>query len=392
MLLTRNLLFLYIMELCAGSARGSYLVCIGWTTLMVSGDVAAVGQVFIVAMLTTIIAGLVVGVIVDRYNRKYLTIFAHTGIAGSLLALGLAVAVDSGLSIFWFFATVIMVTVLRNIYQGSHDGLILANVSPGKVVHAVARFRVVHLLATALGTLLTGMVIEYLSPGAGFLLAASVSVFLVFAVVFVRGVKTRKSTSGLVGLGQDLSGGLALFRKNHLLRNLTLIAGIALPIGQLSNAILSSFIHDDLGRGSDVFGLVDAAWPIGGMAAAAVLSLGLQKLSASNMEYLFSLLVGLVTIVFSLCTTVISLAVMHAAMGFTVWMCRILIDGRVLQICTEYTVGRTKVYIEIMFSFAAMVMCLSPTLVKLSMTSSYFFYWGLFVVVSTGLLWLRRSR
>jgi hypothetical protein len=216
--------------------------------------------------------------------------------------------------------------------------------------------------------------------------------FLVFSVVFVRGVKTRKSTSGLVGLGQDLSGGLALFRKNHLLRNLTLIAGIALPIGQLSNAILSSFIHDDLGRGSDVFGLVDAAWPIGGMAAAAVLSLGLQKLSASNMEYLFSLLVGLVTIVFSLCTTVISLAVMHAAMGFTVWMCRILIDGRVLQICTEYTLGRTKVYIEIMFSFAAMVMCLSPTLVKLSMTSSYFFYWGMFVVVSTGLLWVRRSR
>jgi len=34
------------MELCAGLARGSYLVCIGWTTLVVIGDVAAVGQVF----------------------------------------------------------------------------------------------------------------------------------------------------------------------------------------------------------------------------------------------------------------------------------------------------------------------------------------------------------
>ena len=35
-----NLVFLFLMELCAGAARGAYLVCIGWTTLIVSGDVA----------------------------------------------------------------------------------------------------------------------------------------------------------------------------------------------------------------------------------------------------------------------------------------------------------------------------------------------------------------
>jgi len=43
-MIKRNLFFLYLMELCAGSARGAYLVCIGWTTLIVSGDVAAVDQ------------------------------------------------------------------------------------------------------------------------------------------------------------------------------------------------------------------------------------------------------------------------------------------------------------------------------------------------------------
>ena len=81
---------------------------------------------------------------------------------------------------------------------------------------------------------------------------------------------------------------------------------------------------------------------------------------------------------------------MHAAMGFTVWMCRIIIDGRVLQICTGETVGRTKAYIEVMFSLAAMIMCFSPTLVKLSSTSNYFLFWGIVVVVSTAILWLRQ--
>jgi hypothetical protein len=45
-----------------------------------------------------------------------------------------------------------------------------------------------------------------------------------------------------------------------------------------------------------------------------------------------------------------------------------------------------------MFSFAAMIMCFSPTLVKLPSTSNYFLYWGLFVVIGTGILWLRQPR
>ena len=391
-MMKRNLAFLYIMELCAGAARGSYLVCIGWTTLIVIGDVAAVGQVFIVAMITTIFAGPVAAVIVDRYNRKHLTIIAHLGIAAALLFLGFAVAIDSGLSLFWFFLTVVVVTIFRNLYQGSHDGLIHANVSTERIVHVVARFRGVHLLATAIGTVLTGFVIEYQSPTAGFVFSASTSIFLVVGVAFVKGVTTKENATGFTGFIADYSGGLALFSNNQMLRILTILAGVALPIGQLSNAILSSFIRDDLNRGSGVFGFVDAAWPVGGMAAAAVLSLGLRKLSTRNMEYIFALLVGATTIAFSYCTTVFSLAMLHAAMGFTVWMCRIVIDGRILQICTGATVGRTKVYIEVMFAFAAMIMCFSPTVVKLSSTSGYFLYWGLIVVISTVVLWLRQPK
>ena len=389
-MIKRNLIFLYFIELCAGSARGSYLVCMGWTTLIVSKDVAVVGQVFIVAMIASIVSGPIVGICIDRYSRKYLTIIAHLGISAALLSLGLAVALDSGVSIFWFFLTVVIVSICRNLYQGSHDGLLHANVDATDIVHIVARFRAVHLLTTASGTVLTGVIIEYLSPTAGFLLSALFSVCLVFSASFVRGVTSKKNTIGFSGFLQDFSSGLTLFRNNQALRYLTILAGVALPIGQLSNAILSSFIRDDLNRGSDVFGFVDAAWPVGGMVAAAVLSTGLRKITMPNMEFLFAALVGLSTIVFSFCTSIFSLSMMHAAMGFLVWMCRIIIDGRILQICTAYTVGRTKVYIDVMFSFMAMVMCLSPTLIKLPNTSSYFFYWGIFVVISSAMLWLRQ--
>lgn len=389
---TGNLLFLYIMELCAGLARGSYLVCIGWTALIVSGDVAAVGQVFIVAMIANMIAGPFVGIVVDRYNRKHLTITAHLGIAIALACLGVALAYDAALSIFWFFVTVVFVNVFRMLYQGSHDGLIHANISVDDLVHAVARFRGVHLLATAVGTVLTGAIIEAMSPTSGFLFSASTSLILILSVFFVKGVVTKDNTAGATGFMRDFSEGLTLFAKQPELRVLALLAGIALPVGQLSNAILSSFVRDDLGRGSDAFGFVDAAWPVGGMLAAAVLSLGLRRLSAANMEYVFAVLVGLTTIVFSMMTSIVPLAITHAALGFFVWMCRIVIDGRILQICTAHTVGRTRVYIDMMFSFSAMLMSLSPTLVKLPSTSGYFLFWGSIIFACAAVLWLAQSR
>jgi hypothetical protein len=161
----------------------------------------------------------------------------------------------------------------------------------------------------------------------------------------------------------------------------------------LSNAILSSFIRDDLGKGSEAFGIVDAAWPLGGMFAAMLLSFGIQQLTARNMEYLFALLAGVSTIGLSLCTTLPMLVILHGAMGMAVWLCRIVIDGRILEISAPENVGRTKVGVEMAFSFSALVMCISPTLVALPNTATYFLVWGSFMIFVSGLIWtLDRSK
>ena len=160
-----------------------------------------------------------------------------------------------------------------------------------------------------------------------------------------------------------------------------------LPVGQLSNSLLSSFIRDDLGRGSDLFGIVDAAWPIGGMLAAALLSSKLKALNIKDGEYALAILAGAATLVLSQCTESFCLSLAHGFMGFFVWLCRIVIGGRVLELCDSENVGRTTVYKESMTAVAAMVMSLSPSVIRLEATALYFSYWGLFVAVSAGLLW-----
>lgn len=127
------------------------------------------------------------------------------------------------------------------------------------------------------------------------------------------------------------------------------------------------------------------------MLAAAVLSLGIARLSARSMEYVFALTAGVCTVGVAYCTTVPMLVLLHGAMGLAVWLCRIMIDTRILERCTRDTVGRTKVYVEMVFSVSAMSLCLSPTLVSLPSASSYFLFWGLVMVLASTWLWYSNS-
>ncbi len=382
----RNLTFLYLIEFFAGLSRGAYLVCIGWTTLIITGDVAVVGQVFVVAMLTTIVLSPILGTIVDRHNRKTLAIAAHIGIAVAMAIMGLALAIDAELPSIWFFITVIVVSASRMLFQSCMDALIQANVTKEKILHSIARFRTTHLLATAVGTALTGIIINSMGASSGFLFAAFISILIFLTSSFVKGVVSKENAPGLAGFYKDFISGLKLFRSSASLRTLIIITAIATPVGQLSNAVLSSFMRDDLGLGADDFGFVDAAWPIGGMLAAALLSLGIKKLTLPNIEYFLCFLVGIVTIIFSFMNAIIPLALVHAALGFGVWMCGIIIDGRILQMAAPQDVGRTKAFIQIAFAVIAMIMSLSPSLIKLPSSSDYFLYWGIIILVGAILL------
>lgn len=388
-----NIKLLFVMEFFSGLSRGSYLVCVGWITLVVTNDVSRVGQVFIVAMLTNLLGGPFIGTIVDRHNRKYLVILAHLGIAIALIFLALVWLRASEPDVAWLFFAVSVASALRMMHNSAHDGLIQAAVAKAKIVQSVARFRGLHLISTVIGTVFAGLIIQRISPAAGFIFSAGASLLLMLPMVFLDAGHLRKNAPGFAAFLTDLRGGIKIFQASCAVRLLALLAAVSLPVGQLSNAILSSFIRDDLGKGSEAFGIVDAAWPLGGMCAAALLSFGIRRLLARNMEYLFALLAGVATVGLSFCTTIPTLAIFHGAMGMSVWLCRIIIDGRILEISTEENVGRTKVGVEMAWSLSALVMCFSPTLVTLHNTANYFLVWGGFMIVVTGLIWaLDRSK
>ncbi len=375
------------MELFAGLARGSYLGCIGWTTLIVSNSVATVGQIFIVQSIAMMVAGPVIGVMVDRHKRRILISMAQGIITAAMIGMAGLLYYAQDYIVLWMFCIVLITTTARLTYRGAFDGIIRSSVEDADVTPTVARAWTIHLLSTAAGMAAVGVIIDQLSAAHGFIASASTSVLVLFVSRFLTDGIVKSSTRGLQGYWSDFKSGLEIFKSNKLIQMLALLFVVALPVGQLSNAVLSSFIRDDLGQGSDVFGFVDAAWAIGGMIAAALLSNKIEKLKNHSGEYVLSILAGLSTIALSFGTEIIGLSIAHGLMGFFVWLCRIIINGKVIALCTNETVGRTRVYMEVLFAVSAMLMCLSPTIIRLEATASYFLYWGIIIVLCSGLLW-----
>ena len=295
-------------------------------------------------------------------------------------------------ALIWLFLTAFAITSFRLMHHAAHDALIKASVRSKDLVHAVARFRTVHLMFTAAGMASAGGLIELHSPTTGFVFSALASTLLIIPMLFVQSISTKENTPGISGFVCDFIEGFDLFRHNPAVRIMALLAAVSIPVGQLINALLSSLIRDDLGLGSAEFGIVDAAWAIGGMGAAAMLSLRLRVFETQDMEFVFSALAGVMTICFALFTSVPLLALLHGAMGWTVWLCRIMIDSRILQACGPEKVGRTKVYVEVVFSLSAMVMCFSPTLIKLPKTADYFTLWGGVMVAGSLVLWFAKHK
>ncbi|MBL4876740.1 MAG: MFS transporter, partial [Cohaesibacteraceae bacterium] len=339
----RAIKLLYLMELFSGLARGSYLGCIGWTALVLSNSVATVGQIFILQSLTMMIAGPVIGVFIDRHKRKNLIILAQFIIAFAMSGVGILLFNIENLSVYWLFCAVLIIAATRIIYRGAFSGILRGAIENTYVLRSVAQANTIHLMSTAVGMAGAGLIIDRYSTGHGFIASAVASVAVLLIAMFLDGGVVKSNVRGLAGYWQDFKLGLGIFKHSKPIQLIALLSATALPIGQLSNALLPSFIRDDLGKNSDVFGTVDAGWAIGGMAAAAVLSVFSKRISSQFAEYLLAVLAGLATIAFSFGTELIGLTVMHGLMGFFVWSCRILITGRIIELSSTENVGRVTI-------------------------------------------------
>ena len=204
---------LYMFEIFSGMARGSYLVCIGWTTLVISDSVATVGQIFMVASITNVLAGPLIGVLIDRHKRKQLIVLAQILLALPIASVGFILLNTWSIPVWGLFFIAVVVNFFRLMYQGAFDGLLRFYVEDSNMLTTVARARGIHLFSAALGTIIIGLIIEHFSPGQAFIACALISICLILVAGQVPDGIVKANSQGFGGFWMDLKGGLKDFSK-----------------------------------------------------------------------------------------------------------------------------------------------------------------------------------
>ena len=95
---------------------------------------------------------------------------------------------------------------------------------------------------------------------------------------------------------------------------------------------------------------------------------GVDPAGRATALYFVSAIAGAATVALGPGQSVASLVAADAVMGFSVWLCRIMIVSRVMAAAGKDNIGRADVGIHLVMSGSAAVMCLYPALVQRSLS------------------------
>ena len=236
------------------------------------------------------------------------------------------------------------------------------------------------------GSGLAGLGIHYLTPAGAYLFCAICSLGAAILIWWLP--DARVTSARMENLASEMMSGIRELSAMPVVLRIGLLTAIGFSVGQLSNVLLPSFVRDDLGGDARLFGIVDALWSVGGVAAALAAARFLRAYKLAHIEFHAAILLGLVTMSLWVVTHPVVLMIAYFLLGSLFSISRVVCDGRILEICPEAVVGRVRTHIQSLISVAGLVIYLSPTLLPIESAATSYLVWGAVVMVAaTALYW-----
>ncbi|MEV4502303.1 MFS transporter [Streptomyces klenkii] len=260
----------------SGLGDGMRFIALPLLAAEVTDDPRQVAAVTLAEQLPWLLVGLIAGALADRLDRR--RVLWTVDFARSLVAGALAASIASGRpSVLLLAAAGFLLCCGQTLYTGAWSAVV-----PAIVAEPEARIRANAALQS--GALVTATL---LAPPLGALLFAvapalpigvdAVSFAVAAALVFVlRGdfsarIPDAPGEPGAVrGLRRDVAEGVGWLRRHPVLRRLCLVAGATNLVTTGMIAVLVLYARDVLGLDGLGYGLLIAAFSVGGVSGAAV--------------------------------------------------------------------------------------------------------------------------
>nr|WP_281378823.1 MFS transporter [Paenibacillus phyllosphaerae] len=247
---------------------GMQFIATSWLAMELTGSSASVAYVLIFTSLPGIVLSPVIGVLVDRFDRKWMAVLMDVFRAGVLVAIPF-LWWEGLLEPWHLYLATFLVALGDEIYTPSAMSLIREVLPSNMLLYANSTNAIAMQAGVLLGAGVGGVIVGFSS--AVTVMVINVVSFLVSAVClvlirkgFVRPAAAAEATKGgFRSFVADMKSGLAYIRgRNGILFFYAMIFFIRMSLYTI-NVLLGPFAKDTLKVGAAGFGYIDACFALG---------------------------------------------------------------------------------------------------------------------------------
>lgn len=237
-----------------------------WLVLELTNSAFLLGVIGFCQAAPRLIFGPVVGVIADRFDRRYLQIYTQA--IAMVQAFVFAVLVVTGWVRFWHIVVLVLVLGAANaLNQVAKQSLISTLVPRSELTNAVALNSTVQNLTRILGPSLGGILLGIIGVS-GILFLNGISFVFILISLFWMEIPRQATRERLRSMRLDLAEGVSFIRSSRPILFVILLAYLVATFGNPYMRFLPIWARDILKIGPTGFGVLMAAPGVGALAAA----------------------------------------------------------------------------------------------------------------------------
>lgn len=288
------------------------LVAIGWTTLQVSDSVLTVGVTFAARFLPSLVLGIPLGGLVDRYDRR--SILIGVGLVGGVPLIGAAALAGAGqLGLVALLGLSFSLGVVDTIRGTAAQSYVFDLAGSEGATNAIALGNLGAFLLGTVGSVAGGAALQHSGVGSAFLLAAAMSAAAGVGLALSHGHARRAPTEPRPV--PSFARSITLIGRNRSVAVIALVVIVGEVFGFSSLTVYPTFARDVLHSDATGLGALAAARSLGAIAGLVILArLGLGG-RGGRLILLATLGFGLGLVGFALSTSFAVSLVLSLAIG-----------------------------------------------------------------------------
>jgi MFS family permease len=326
----------------------------------------------------------IAGHLADRHDRMQVTVAGQ-----AIRALGLALLAPIGfvvesLSPVLLIASGVLGAFGFSLLSGSLSGILQAIVPEAQRMGFALRLSLFNQLGIAIGTGAAGLAIDRLgSLTSALMFAAATLACLPVLKIITAQARDIRSSQRLSLLAASRQALMYLLASPQAL-SAAVTVGLAFALIQITNLLLPGFVIRSLGGDSGLFGLLEMAAAITGMAALAVVGFPFIAKRLQGLTPAILAMAGVALFLFSLAPNTIAAVSLYCVAGMLWNVSRVAANGHLLTVVDAGMIGRVQAFTILLTGGFGLAIYLLPTVMPGASEATLYRACGVVIVVCVG--------